>query len=151
MKTILIMGSASDKDHAAKITSKLDEYGVAHEQHVASAHKVPEKVLAVLQANESSDEAICYITIAGRSNALSGFVSANTAYPVIACPPFGTKEDFIININSTLVMPSSTPALTVIDAGNAALAAARILGLSDADLLAKNRKYIEDVKASFNG
>jgi len=149
MKTILIMGSTSDQSHADKITAKLDKYGVSHETHVASAHKVPEKVLKVLQDNESSEEAICYITIAGRSNALSGFVAANTAYPVIACPPFGSKEDFMININSTLVMPSGTPVLTVIDAGNAALAAARILGLSNKELLIKNREFISSMKADF--
>ena len=149
MKTIIIMGSTVDQPHADKITEKLDKYGVTHETHVASAHKVPEKVLAVLKDNEEGDEPICYITIAGRSNALSGFVSANTAYPVIACPPFGSKEDFMININSTLVMPSSTPALTVIDTGNAALAAARILGLADKELLGKNRQFIADMKSSF--
>lgn len=149
MRSIIIMGSKSDQEHADKITQKLDTFGVAHETHIASAHKVPEKVLEILHANEEGEEAICYITIAGRSNALSGFVAANTAYPVIACPPFGSKEDFMININSTLVMPSSTPALTVVDAGNAALAAARILGLSDKELMAKNRKFIKDMKASF--
>ncbi len=149
MKTIIIMGSKVDQEHADKITAKLDAYGVPHETHVASAHKVPEKVLEILKTNEEGEEAICYITIAGRSNALSGFVSANTAYPVIACPPFGSKEDFMININSTLVMPSSTPALTVIDPGNAALAAARVLGIADKELLANNRKFIADMKASF--
>ncbi|EKD64365.1 MAG: hypothetical protein ACD_51C00017G0008 [uncultured bacterium] len=149
MLVSIIMGSKSDQEHADKITQKLDKLGVPHETHVASAHKVPEKVLEVLKTNESKREAVCYITIAGRSNALSGFVAANTAYPVIACPPFATKEDFIININSTLVMPSDTPALTVIDPGNAALAAARILGVSDAKLLAKNREYIATVKANF--
>lgn len=143
------MGSKSDQEHADKITQKLDTLGIPHETHVASAHKVPEKVLEILEANESGNEAICYITIAGRSNALSGFVAANTAYPVIACPPFATKEDFIININSTLVMPSDTPVLTVIDANNAALAAARILGLFDTKLLLKNRKYIAKIKSSF--
>ncbi len=149
MRSIIIMGSRSDQEHADKITQKLDTLGVSHETHVASAHKVPEKVLEILKTNESSDEAICYITIAGRSNALSGFVSANTAYPVIACPPFASKEDFIININSTLVMPSDTPALTVIDPANAALAAARILGLVNKELLAKNRKYVDAIKTSF--
>ena len=143
------MGSKSDQDHADKITEHLSKYGVPNEVHIASAHKVPEKVLEILHVNEEGEAAICYITIAGRSNALSGFVAANTAYPVIACPPFGSKEDFMININSTLVMPSSTPALTVVDAGNAALAAARILGLSSKELMSKNRKFITDMKASF--
>lgn len=145
----IIMGSESDRPHAEKIVSKLDELGVPSKIYVASAHKVPEKVLEILNSYKDGEDPVCYITIAGRSNALSGFVSANTHFPVIACPPFGSKEDFIININSTLVMPSETPALTVIDPKNAALAAARILGLTDPEMLAKNKEYVSNVKSKF--
>ncbi|MFH0818998.1 MAG: AIR carboxylase family protein [Patescibacteria group bacterium] len=128
-KAIIIMGSESDKDFVAKITSKLDELGTMHEENVASAHKEPKKVLEILEKNNDSQDKIVYITVAGRSNALSGFCAANAKQPVIACPPFATKEDFMININSTLQMPSNTPALTVIDPGNAALAVKKILDL----------------------
>ena len=48
MKAILIMGSTSDEHHAKKITEKLDEYGISWEQHAASAHKQPLKVLEIL-------------------------------------------------------------------------------------------------------
>ena len=51
MKAVIIMGSTSDEPHAKKITVKLDEYGIAWEQHVASAHKEPLKVLEILTAN----------------------------------------------------------------------------------------------------
>ena len=68
------MGSTSDEPHAKKITDKLDEYGIAWEQHAASAHKQPLKVLEILTANKDGKD-IVYITIAGRSNALSGFVA----------------------------------------------------------------------------
>ena len=47
MKTIIIMGSTADEPHAKKITDKLDEYGIAWEQHAASAHKQPLKVLEI--------------------------------------------------------------------------------------------------------
>ena len=53
MKTIIIMGSTSDEPHAKKITDKLDEYGITWEQHAASAHKQPLKVLDILTANSS--------------------------------------------------------------------------------------------------
>ncbi len=43
-------------------------------------------------------------------------------------PPFSDKADMLVNIHSTLQMPSNTPVLTVIDPGNCALAAKRILG-----------------------
>ncbi len=128
MKAIIIMGSTSDEPHAKKITDKLDDYNINWEQHVASAHKQPLKVLEILQENEEAEN-IVYITIAGRSNALSGFVAANSNFPTLGCPPFSDKADMLVNIHSTLQMPSNTPVLTVIDPGNCALAVKRILGV----------------------
>ena len=75
-----------------------------------------------------NEKKLVYITIAGRSNALSGFVAANSTFPTLGCPPFSDKSDMLVNIHSTLQMPSNTPVLTVIDPGNCALAAKRILG-----------------------
>ena len=128
MKAILIMGSTSDEPHAKKITDKLDEFSIKWEQHVASAHKQPLKVLEILTDNKNNTK-IVYITIAGRSNALSGFVAANSEFPTIGCPPFSDKSDMLVNIHSTLQMPSNTPVLTVIDPGNCALAVKRIFGV----------------------
>ena len=128
MKTVIIMGSTSDEPHARKITDKLDEYSIAWEQLAASAHKQPLKVLEILTANKDEKE-IVYITIAGRSNALSGFVAANCEFPTLGCPPFADKTDMLVNIHSTLQMPSNTPVLTILDPGNCALAVKRILGV----------------------
>ena len=128
MKTVIIMGSTSDEPHAKKITDKLDEYGIEWEQHAASAHKQPLKVLEILEDNKEKDN-IVYVTIAGRSNALSGFVAANSEFPTIGCPPFSDKADMLVTIHSTLQMPSQTPVLTVIDPGNCALAVKRIFGV----------------------
>ena len=128
MKTVIIMGSTSDEPHAQKITDKLDEYGITWEQHAASAHKQPLKVLDILTANKEENN-IVYITIAGRSNALSGFVAANCEFPTIGCPPFADKTDMLVNIHSTLQMPSNTPVLTVLDPGNCALAVKIIFGV----------------------
>ncbi len=128
MKTIIIMGSTSDEPHAKIIKDKLDEYGIAWEQHAASAHKQPLKVLEILTANKDGKD-IVYITIAGRSNALSGFVAANCEFPTLGCPPFSDKADMLVNIHSTLQMPSKTPVLTILDPGNCALAVKRIFGV----------------------
>ena len=57
MKAILIMGSTSDEHHAKKITDKLDEYGISWEQHAASAHKQPLKVLEILNDNKDTNKA----------------------------------------------------------------------------------------------
>ena len=126
MKTVLILGSASDEGHAKKSTDGLDEFGINWEQHIASAHKQPRKVLEILEAN-ADEKSVVYVTIAGRSNALSGFVAANSEFPTIGCPPFSDKVDMLVNVHSTLQMPSKTPVLTVLDPGNCALAVKRIL------------------------
>ncbi|MFL3053084.1 MAG: AIR carboxylase family protein [Candidatus Neomarinimicrobiota bacterium] len=128
MKAVLIMGSTFDEPHAKKITDKLDEFEISWEQHAASAHKQPLKVLEILNNNKEEKD-IVYITIAGRSNALSGFVAANSEFPTLGCPPFSDKADMLVNIHSTLQMPSNTPVLTVIDPGNCALAVKRIFGV----------------------
>jgi 5-(carboxyamino)imidazole ribonucleotide mutase len=126
MKAVLIMGSTADEPWAKKITDGLDARGIAWEQHAASAHKEPRKVLEILDTNAGA-AGLVYITIAGRSNALSGFVGANSTQPTIACPPFKDKMDMLVNIHSTLQMPSKTPVLTILDPDNCAEAVARIL------------------------
>ena len=128
MNVVIIMGSISDEPHAKKITDKLDEFGISWEQYAASAHKEPLKVLEILNSNKDKEN-IVYITIAGRSNALSGFVAANSEFPTLGCPPFSDKADMLVNIHSTLQMPSNTPVMTVVDPGNCALAVKRIFGV----------------------
>ena len=130
MKAVLIMGSDSDRNHTEKITSSLERLGVKFETFVASAHKSPERVLEIIRTHKKGNK-IVFITIAGKSNALSGFVAANTEKPTFACPPFKDMADMSINIHSTLQMPSKTPVLTVLDPGNCALAVYRVLNLEN--------------------
>lgn len=129
-KVIIIMGSEADRAHAEKIVAGFANEAVHVDIFVASAHKQPRRVLEILESH-AKEQALVYITIAGRSNALSGFVGANCSFPVLACPPFTDKVDMLVNIHSTLQMPSNTPVLTVLDPGNAAAAALRILQLAD--------------------
>ena len=146
---VFILGSESDKPFVEKITKHLDSFGVEYVINVASAHKVPEKVMDIINEYNLKSEPVVYITVAGRSNGLSGVTAGSTIHPVIACPPFASKEDFIININSTLQMPSDTPVLTVIDPQNAALCAVKMLALTDASLKEKVVNHIKSVKAKF--
>jgi len=122
----LILGSEKDATHALQITSKLKEFEIAHETHIASAHKSTREVLVLLE-NLENEKHIVIVTIAGMSNALSGVCAANSRHPVVACPPFADKVDFMVNINSTLQMPSKVPVLTILNAENCALACQRIL------------------------
>lgn len=149
MKVVILLGSESDKEFVDGMETEFSDWGVNSEVIVASAHKVPEKVFKIVSENNKSSEDIVYITVAGRSNGLSGVTAANSVHPVIACPPFKTKEDFIININSTLVMPSDTPVLTVIDKQNAIMAALKIFALKNSGLKKKMLERIAKIKAEF--
>ena len=128
MKVVIIMGSESDRDFAQKINDGLEKFSINYDVNVASAHKQPLEVLNIIKSY-GNKEGVVYITIAGRSNALSGFVAANSNKPVIACPPFKDKIDMLVNIHSTLQMPSNAPVLTILDPDNCALAVKRILEL----------------------
>lgn len=128
MKAVIIMGSESDRTFAQKIINDLGKHSISYDINVASAHKQPLEVLDIIKSN-ASEKRVVYITIAGRSNALSGFVAANSDKPVISCPPFKDKIDMMVNIQSTLQMPSNAPVLTILDPENCALAVKRILDL----------------------
>lgn len=146
----MILGSKADIDHAKTIGKVLDDFGVKYEIYVSSAHKVPEKTMALIAKFNEKKESVCFVAIAGRSNALSGLISANTHFPVIACPPFKDYADYLANIHSTLQMPSEVPALTVVDPKNAGQAVIRILALTDKDLAKKVRNHIKVVQGLFD-
>lgn len=127
---IILMGSQADQAHCQKIADAAKIFGIDVVMRVGSAHKTPEHVLAILREYEADLRPKVYVTVAGRSNALSGFVDGAVNSPVIACPPpsdaFGGADIF-----SSLRMPSAIAPALVLDPANAALLAAKILGLSD--------------------
>jgi phosphoribosylaminoimidazole-succinocarboxamide synthase len=124
---VVMAGSVRDEAFVKKILQGLKEQNLKATAYYASAHKQPLEVLKVIKKYGQMNKKYVVITVAGRSNALSGFVAANSSFPVIACPPFKDKTDYLVNIHSSLQMPSGVPAMTVIDPGNAALAAKRII------------------------
>jgi phosphoribosylaminoimidazole carboxylase PurE protein len=125
---LIILGSPADQSWGDKIVQSLSRYGVEAEIQVASAHKTPEYLLSLLKEREQRGGPRVYITVAGRSNALSGFVDAQVLAPVIACPP--SSDSFGgMDILSSLRMPRGVAPLVVLEPENAALAAAKMLGL----------------------
>ncbi len=127
----IIMGSRSDLPFAERIAAALGELGLPAELRVASAHKSVHHLLEVLAAYEADERSKVYITVAGRSNALSGLVDANVAAPVIACPPYSEKFAGL-DVLSSLRMPSGVAPAVVLEPEAAALLAAKILGLTRA-------------------
>src|SRR3990172_9124191 len=119
-KAVIIMGSERDFEFCREIAKHLKTLGVDFEFRVASANNTPEKVLAILM--EFEKEKIVYVTVAGRSNALSGFVDANTSKPVIACPPYSEKFGGA-DIYSSLRLPSGVGSVVTVEPEGAAIAA----------------------------
>jgi 5-(carboxyamino)imidazole ribonucleotide mutase len=130
---IIIMGSKADLEHCQKIAEAARDFGVDVTLHIGSAHKTPEHVLLLLRKYEAEARPRVYITVAGRSNALSGLTDGSVSAPVIACPPpseaYGGAD-----IYSSLRMPSGIAPAVVLEPANAALLAAKILGLSNPDI-----------------
>ncbi len=130
---VILAGSKADMEHCTKISDACKQYGVDTAIRIASAHKTPEHALSILKEYEASDRSKVYITVAGRSNALSGFTDGAVSAPVIACPPaseaFGGADIF-----SSVRMPSGIAPALVLDPANAALFAAKIFGITNADV-----------------
>ena len=146
----ILLGSDKDKDWAQKIANELEKWNIPSKIHVVSAHKVPELLVKVIEKYNEYEGLLCYVTIAGRSNGLSGVTAGSSIHPVIACPPFSDKDDMTVNLNSTLQMPSDVPVLTVLDPVNTALSIVRIFALQDNDLRKRYQAHIKKVKAGFS-
>ncbi|MCA9566265.1 MAG: AIR carboxylase family protein [Myxococcales bacterium] len=132
----ILMGSKSDLEHGRKIADALHSFGIESQIRVCSAHKVPAYALELLATYEAMERPIVYVTIAGRSNALSGLVDAQVSRPVVACPPtsssFGGADIF-----SSLRMPSGVTPAVVLEPKNAALLVAKMLALTSPGLREK--------------
>ena len=130
---VILMGSKSDLSHAKKIADAAAPFGFEVVQRVASAHKTADHALEILKQYEAEERAKVYVTIAGRSNALSGFTDGAVSAPVIACPP--ASEAFAgADIYSSLRMPSGIAPAIVLEPVNAALLAAKIIAVADPEM-----------------
>ncbi len=139
-KVVIIMGSKADLDWADQISSVLAKFEIETVTRIASAHKVPLKCYNLIKEYEK--ENVVFITIAGMSNALSGFTDAQTYCPVIACPPYSDKFGGA-DLYSSIRMPSGVAPLTILSPENAALAAAKIFGLANPDIQKRVADYQE--------
>lgn len=133
MQVVILCGSPRDADWVDKIAAVLDSLDVPVIRRVGSAHRVPEHVLDLLRHYDSSPEPTVFITVAGMSDALSGLTDANVMSPVVACPP--RADAFAgLDVLSSLRTPPGVAPIVALEPGNAALAAAKILGLGDPGL-----------------
>ncbi len=137
-KVAVIMGSDSDWPVVEKAVKQLRELGIGVEARVISAHRTPVEARDfAVSARENGFGVI--IAAAGKAAHLAGAIAANTTLPVIGIPIKSSTLDGLDALLSTVQMPSGIPVATVaIDgAQNAALLAAEILAVGDAELAAK--------------
>ena len=137
-KVGIVMGSKSDLPVVEKAIAVLQEYGVPMEVRVLSAHRCPNEAREFAASARESGFS-CIIAAAGMAAHLAGAIAANTTLPVIGIPCKSAAFDGMDALLSTVMMPTGIPVATVaINGGaNAALLAAQILAVSDADLAAK--------------
>ena len=137
-KVGIIMGSDSDLPIIKKVTDTLKSLDIPFEVHIYSAHRTPEQArdFAVNAREGGFGVLIC---AAGMAAHLAGAIAANTTLPVVGIPCKSSVLDGRDALLSTVMMPTGIPVATVaINGGaNAALLAAQILAVSDADLAAK--------------
>ena len=137
-KVLVVMGSDSDwsKMEAAVLTLK--SFGVEVDVHVASAHRTPERAVALsCGARENGFSVI--IAAAGVAAHLAGVLASKTTLPVIGVPLSGGALNGLDALYSTVQMPPGIPVATVaIDgARNAALLAIQIMAVADETLAEK--------------
>jgi phosphoribosylaminoimidazole carboxylase PurE protein len=126
------MGSDSDWDAMSRCHALLEEFGVASEVFVASAHRTPQKVHRLAESCEQGDVQVV-IAAAGMANHLAGTMAALVSCPVIGVPMKGGTMDGMDALLSTAQMPPGVPVATVAvgsaGARNAAVLAAQILSV----------------------
>ena len=143
----IIMGSTSDLPVMEKAAKLLDEMHVPFEMNALSAHRTPEAVEEFAK-NAAGRGIKVIIAAAGMAAALPGVIAANTTLPVIGVPVKGSVLDGVDALYSIIQMPPGIPVATVaIDGGmNAAILAAKMLAMSDPELLEKLKAYSAEMK-----
>ena len=146
-KVGLVMGSDSDMPVMAQAAEFLTEMGIDYEMRIISAHREPDVFFAWAKG---AKERGCRVIIAGAGKAahLPGMCAALFPLPVIGIPMKTSDLGGLDSLYSIVQMPSGIPCATVaINGGkNAGILAAKILAVSDPELLAKLEAYTEKMK-----
>ena len=154
-KVGIVMGSDSDLKVMSKAASMLEKFGIDYEMTIISAHRMPDVFFEWAKAAEGKGIKVI-IAGAGMAAHLPGMCAALFPMPVIGVPMSGKNLDGMDALYSIVQMPPGIPVATVaIDGGmNAAILAAKILAVSDEEVLTvspKNDEYTAHTSSSFVG
>ena len=142
----IVMGSDSDLEIMREAGKALDDFGIAYEIDVTSAHRSPDRSADF--AKKAADRGIKVI-IAGAGGAahLAGVIAAHTILPVIGVPIPSTSLNGMDSLLSTVQMPAGIPVATVAigkpGATNAGILAAQMIGLADESIAKRMHAHKE--------
>jgi 5-(carboxyamino)imidazole ribonucleotide mutase len=145
----IIMGSDSDLPTMRDAIAVCEEFGIACEVAIVSAHRTPERMVNYAQtAHERGIKVI--IAGAGGAAHLPGMVASLTPLPVIGVPVSSRHLQGVDSLYSIVQMPAGIPVATVAigNAKNAGLLAVQILASHDPELLEKVRQYRQNLAQS---
>ena len=148
-KAAIVMGSDSDMPVMRKAAEFLEEMGIDFEMTIISAHREPDIFFEWAKGAEDRGVKVI-IAGAGKAAHLPGMCAALFPMPVIGIPMKTSDLGGVDSLYSIVQMPSGIPVATVaINGGqNAGILAAKILAVSDPELLAKLKDYSETMKNS---
>ncbi len=142
----IVMGSANDWEIMREAAKQLDDFSIAYEARVLSAHRTPEALEAWVE-QLASNGAKCFIAGAGGAAHLAGVVAAKTTLPVLGVPIPSKYLKGLDSLLSIVQMPKGIPVATFAigegGAANAGLFAVAMLACSDAQLAARLGKFRE--------
>ena len=146
-KVGIVMGSDSDMPVMAQAAEFLTEMGIDYEMRIISAHREPDVFFAWAKGAKERGYRVI-IAGAGKAAHLPGMCAALFPLPVIGIPMKTSDLGGLDSLYSIVQMPSGIPCATVaINGGkNAGILAAKILAVSDPELLAKLEAYTEKMK-----
>ena len=144
----VVMGSSSDWNTMQHAVQILQQFGVAHEARVVSAHRMPDELFAYAE-QAAGRGLLAIIAGAGGAAHLPGMLAAKTAVPILGVPVASNHLQGVDSLHSIVQMPKGVPVATVAigawGAVNAGLLAAQILALGDpalAERLAASRQRL---------
>ena len=146
-KVGIVMGSDSDMPVMAKAADILEQLGVDYEMTIISAHREPDVFFEYAKTAEEKGFKVI-IAGAGMAAHLPGMCAAIFPMPVIGIPMHTTSLGGRDSLYSIVQMPSGIPVATVAIYGGAiaGILAAKILAVSDGELLERLKKYSADLK-----
>jgi len=145
----VVMGSSSDLDVMRDAVAILEQFGLAHEVRVVSAHRTPDDMIAFGHAAAARGIKVI-IAGAGGAAHLPGMLSSVTTLPVIGVPVALSHLDGLDSLLSIVQMPRGVPVATVAINGarNAGLLAVRILAIGDDALTKAMEEFQQEIAAT---